>query len=328
MRRRTFITLLGGAASGWPLAARAEQLVPTRTIGVLMGIVNDLEGQSRISAFRRGMEQLGWLDGSNLRIHERWAGGETGRLDAFAAELVELKPDAILTQGARALNSVRLKTSDIPLVFVSVADPTAQGVTTTMARPATNITGFSLFEYSVLGKMLQALEQAAPGVRRIAYLYHPDNPNPAKSLQTLQSAATSFGATVVSVTVRAPGDIDQAIESFAAEGGGRLVIPPDAFLTINRDRLVATAARHRVPAVYPYRIHVLAGGLMSYGTDQPDLYRRAAGYVDRILKGARPQDLPVQSPTKFELVINLKSARMLGLDIPATLLALADEVIE
>jgi len=327
MKRREFITLLGGAAT-WPLAARAQQPPRMAHLGILMGIANDSEGQARLMAFRDGLRQLGWEDGKNLQIDERWGAGDEDRIKDDAAGLVRLKPDLIFVNGARALAILQQNTSTIPIVMVATNDPGGGGFTASLARPAGNVTGFTQFELSLLGKMLALLKQAAPQVKRVGVMVSPNNPNVDAYLHAVQAIETDFLVKTESILPEDVGDIEPVIERFSREPNDAILLPPDVFVIAHRLEVISASNRHGVPTVASFRHFAAAGALMSYGTDLPDLYRRAAGYVDRILKGEKPADLPVQAPTKYELIINLKTAKALGLTVPTTLLATADEVIE
>jgi ABC-type uncharacterized transport system substrate-binding protein len=332
MRRREFITLLGGAAAGpsllWPLAARAQQPERVRRLGILMSVLDDSEGQARVAAFRDVFQQLGWHEGRNVRIEYRWSGGDASRAKTHAAELAALTPDVILAGGTTALIPIRHATGSIPVVFVGSADPVGQGFVQSLPRPGGNMTGFTIFEVSLVGKLLEVLKQTAPDVTQVVQVYSPGNSNAADYWHALETIAPIFALKVVAARVRDSGEIERALAALPGDGRSGLLLPPDAIITAQRDLIIALAARYRLPAVYPFRFFVMDGGLMSYGPDNRDLYRRAASYVDRILKGEKPADLPVHAPTKYELVINLKTAKALGLDVPATLLARADEVIE
>jgi putative tryptophan/tyrosine transport system substrate-binding protein len=330
MRRREFISLLGGAAAAWPLAARAQQSERMRRIGVLFTLAKDnAEGQACLTAFLQGLEASGWTDGRNLRIDDRWPADDSGQLRTYATELVELNPDAILVGGSRALRALQQTTHAIPIVFVAAAGTIEHGIVTSASRPTDNLTGFTTFDdFALAGKLLGMLKEMAPRVARIALIMHRDHPSLPGYQRSLATDAPSLGVRPTAVGVSNAAEIERAIDTFAREPNGGLLLPPDQFNLLHRDLIIAVAARHRLPTIYGYRSHVAAGGLMSYGIDAYDLYRRAAGYVDRILKGEKPGDLPIQAPTKFELVINLKTAKALGLDLRPTLLALADEVIE
>jgi putative ABC transport system substrate-binding protein len=328
MRRRDFMKIIGGAAAAWPLVAGAQQGERVRQIGVLMGGTADQDGQRRIAAFRAGLNVQGWTEGRNVRIDYRWAEGNADHIRAYTAELLDLKPDAVLVHGARILAAMQEATRMVPLVFVGTVDPVAEGFVASWARPGGNITGFSIFEFSVLGKMLETLKQIAPSIARLVFIFHPDNPESTISLRLLETAAPSFAMQPIAAPARDRAEIERAVETLAHEPDTGLFVAPDIFALAHRELIVALAARHRLPAVYPGGAFATAGGLISYGVEQTDLFRRAAGYVDRILKGEKAADLPVQAPTKFELVINLKTAKALGLVIPESFLLRADEVIE
>jgi putative tryptophan/tyrosine transport system substrate-binding protein len=329
MRRREFITILGGAAS-WPLSARAQQPVRVRRIGVLIGggSESDPEFVSRVAAFRDGLQRLGWADGRNVSIDYRWAAGDPNRLRANAAELVGMAPDAIFSGGTAALAALHQATRTVPIVFAQVADPVAQGFVTSLARPVGNITGFALYENGVAAKHLELLKQIAPLVARAVFMYDPVNPAWPGYLREIEAAAPSLGVRVSGAAVHNAADIEQTFDALAHGPNGGLIALTSPIVQSHRELIIALAARHRLPAVYGYRFFVADGGLASYGVDNIELYGRAAAYVDRILKGEKPGDLPVQFSTKFELVINLKTAKALGLDIAATFLLRADELIE
>jgi ABC-type uncharacterized transport system substrate-binding protein len=332
MRRREFILALGGAAAGpsllWPLPTRAQQPERVRRIAILMSVSDDSEGRGRVAAFREGFRQLGWQEGRNVRIEYRWSGGDASRAKTNAAELAGLTPDVIVAGGTTALIPMRHATGSIPVVFVGSADPVGQGFVESLPRPGGNMTGFTIFEVSLVGKLLEVLKQTAPDVTQVALPYSPGNSNAADYWRALETIAPTFALMPIAAIVRDPSEIERALAALPGEGRGGLLLPPDALITAQRELIITLAARHRLPAVYPFRFFVAGGGLMSYGPDNRDLYRRAASYVDRILRGEKPADLPVQAPTKYELVINLKTAKALGLEVPATLLARADEVIE
>jgi putative ABC transport system substrate-binding protein len=328
MRRRDFIGIFGSAAA-WPLAARAQQGERMRRIGVLMPYAeSDTEAQAGVEAFREAIRKLGWTSGANVQIDERWGAGESDRIRTQARELVNSKPDAILVRSPRALAALQRETRSVPIVFVAVSDPIGAGFVASLSRPGGNITGFSLIEFPVIGKMLELLKQIAPSVARVALVSNPENPSNELYVRAFEAAATSFAVQPITAHVRHPAEIERAIEAFAREPNGGLLIPPDVVVTMHRELFVALAARHRLPAIYSDRALVSSGGLMYYGVERIDLFRRAASYVDRILKGDKPGDLPIQQPTKFELMINVRTARALGLEVPPALLALADEVIE
>ena len=327
MNRRELITLLGGAAT-WPLAARAQQPHPMRRIGVLTAFTaNDQESQARIAAFQQGLQKLGWTDGSNVRIDTRWAAGDVDLFRRYAAELIALAPDVILANGALALRPLQQVTRTVPIVFVNVPDPVGAGFVASLARPGGNSTGFTSFEYSLASKWLELLKEIAPRVTRAAVVRDPSNPSGIGEFAAIQGAAASSGVELSPVDIRYAAEIERAVAAFAHQSNCGLIVTT-AGSAAHFSLIIALAARHLLPAVYPFRYHVTAGGLISYGPNIVDQYRRASGYVDRILKGERPSDLPVQAPTKYELVINLKTAKALGLEIPPTLLARADEVIE
>ena len=327
IRRRDFITLLGGA-SAWPLAARAQQGERVRRIGVLMNLADDAEGQARIAAFLQGLQQLGWTDGGNVRIDYHLAAGEAGRFQKYAEELLALAPDVILASAAPSGQALQRATRTVPIVFANVSDPVASGFIQSLARPGGNATGFMQFEFGLSGKWLELLKQVAPDVTRAAVLRDPEVGTGTTQFAVIQAMAPLLRVEVNPVNVRDPSEISRAVEAFARSPNGGLIVTASALAVRHRDLITMLAARHRLPAVYSFRHFVVAGGLMSYGIDQIDPYRLAAGYVDRILKGEKPADLPVQAPTKYELVINLKTAKALGLGVPPMLLARADEVIE
>ena len=327
MKRREFITLLGGAAA-WPLAARAQQGERVRRIGVLTAFTaDDVESQARIAAFQLGLQKLGWTDGGNVRIDIRWAAGDVDLFRRYAAELFALAPDVILANGALALRPLQQASRTVPIVFVNVPDPVGAGFVASLARPGGNSTGFTSFEYSLASKWLELLKEIAPRVTRAAVVRDPSNPGGIGEFAAIQGAAASSGVELSPVDIRYAAEIERAVAAFALQANSGLIVTT-AGSTAHFSLIIALAARHLLPAVYPFRYHVTAGGLISYGPNIVDQYRRASGYVDRILKGEQPADLPVQAPTKYELVINLKTAKALGLEIPTTVLARADEVIE
>jgi putative tryptophan/tyrosine transport system substrate-binding protein len=326
MKRGQFITLLGGAAT-WPLAARAQQTDRVRRIGLLMPSANDAVGQSLAKAFQQGLAQLGWIEGRNLRIDIRWGNADLERYKVYAAEPVNLAPDVIVTASNSATTIVSQQTRTIPIVFTSATDPIETGLVRNMARPGGNVTGFTQLEVGFLGRYVELLKEIAPQVTRIAALHSPGVPL-LPAYQREVNAAASLAVQTTYVPARDPRVIEQSIGAFSHEANGGLVALSGPAVTANRELIIALASRYRLPAIYPYRYFVAAGGLMFYGPDLVDQYRRSASYVDRILKGEKPGDLPVQAPTKFEMAINLKTAKALGLTVPDTLLALADEVIE
>jgi len=329
MRRREFITLLCGAATTWPLAAHAQQPERMRRIGVLMGrSANDPEGQAFVAAFLQGLQELGWSDGRNVTIDMRWFTGNSADFRKYAAELVALAPDVILAHTSPAVAALGQITRTVPIAFALVADPVGAGYVDSLARPGGNITGFVSFEYSISGKWLQLLKEIAPGVTRVAVTRDPSLALGPAQFAVIQALAPSLGVELRPVDVRDEGEIERAITTFAQSPNSGLIVTGSPQAGSHRDLIIALAARHRLPAVYFGRIWAAAGGLISYGPDFLDPFRRAAGYVDRILKGEKPADMPVQAPTKYELVINLKTAKTLGLTVPPSLLARADEVIE
>jgi ABC-type uncharacterized transport system substrate-binding protein len=327
--RRRFLATLGGAAAAWPFAARAQQGERMRRIGILLNLASDdAEGQARLAAFHQGLQQLGWTVGRNVQIDYRWGAGDADRIRKFAAELVALAPDIILSTGSSSVAALQQATRSVPIVFVTVVDPVSSGFVDTLPRPGGNITGFALFEYSISGKWLQLLKEIAPRMTRAAVIRDPALTAGGGQLGVIQAVAPSVGVEVTPVNVRDAGEIERAITAFARLPNGGLVVTGSTLAGVHRHLIIALAVRYRLPAVYSLRYLVADGGLISYGPDMIDQYRQAAGYVDRILKGEKPADLPVQTPTKYELVINLKTAKALGLEVPATLLARADEVIE
>jgi ABC-type uncharacterized transport system substrate-binding protein len=329
MKRRALITLLGGAAAAWPLAARAQQGERMRRIGVLMPFTaDDLVGRARLAVFMQALQQLGWADDRNVRIDTRWAGGEADRLRRYAVELVALAPDVILANSSGAVAPLLQATRTVPIVFTIVADPVGAGYVDSLARPGGNTTGFTVYEYSISGKWLELLKEIAPRVTRAAVLRDPAIAAGPGQFGAIQAAAPSLGVELRPVDVRDAGEIERAIAAFAQGSNGGLIVTGSPGAAFHRELIVALAARHRLPAVYNARFWAADGGLISYGPDFLDQFRRAAGYVDRILKGEKAADLPVQAPTKYDLVLNLKTAKALGLEIPSSVLARADEVIE
>jgi putative tryptophan/tyrosine transport system substrate-binding protein len=327
MRRREFITLVGGVAT-WPLAARAQQIERMRRIGVLVNIAaDDPMGQARVAAFVQGLQAAGWSDGRNVRIDTRWAAADPGNFRKYAAELIVLGPDVVLASTTAAVAQLQQASRTVPIVFVSVIDPVGSGLITSMARPGGNITGFVIFEYALAVKWLELLKEIAPGVKRAAVLRDATVASGIGQFAAIQ-AAGSVGMELSAIDLRDAGEIERAIADFAQRPNGGLIVTASQFGTNHPGPLVALAVRHKLPSVYPFRYFASAGGLISYGSDQLDEYHRAAAYVDRILKGEKPADLPVQAPTKHELIINLKTAKALGLAVPPSLLARANEVIE
>ena len=328
MRRREFITLIGSAAVV-PLVAGAQPSESMRRVGVLMSTAaDDREGQARIAAFRQGLQKLGWIEGQNVRLDIRWGGGDADLDRRFAAELVALAPDVILATASSTVAALQGATRTVPVVFAHAVDPVAAGFVDSLARPGGNATGFVLFEYGISAKWLELLKEIAPSVTRAGVLRDPAMAAGTGQFGALQSVAPSFGVELSPVNVRDAGEIERVVTAFARSSNGGLIVTASPLATLHRDLIVALAARHKLCAVYNLRLFVTAGGLISYGSDVPDLLRRAAGYVDRVLKGEKPADLPVQAPTKFEMVVNIKTARALGITVPPSLLARADEVIE
>jgi putative ABC transport system substrate-binding protein len=329
IRRRDFITLLGGAAAAWPLAARAQQGGPMRRVGVLVGgAETDPEIQARLTAFRQGLERLGWSENRNVRIDFRYAQASVERAPALAKELVALRPDVILADTTPIAAGLQRESQIIPIVFVQVADPIGAGFVTSLARPGGNLTGFLLFEGSITGKWLAMLKEMAPRVARAAFVANPKTGAYDYFLRAAQALAPSLAMEIVPSPVETADDIERTIKSFASAPDSGLFLPPDSTTALHRELIITLAARHRLPAVYTGRFWVAAGGLMSYDTNRIDVLRQAATYVDRILRGDKPSDLPVQTPIKYETVLNLKTAKALGLAVPPGLLVAADEVIE
>jgi ABC-type uncharacterized transport system substrate-binding protein len=328
-KRREFITLIGGAAVACPLAARA-QAEGVRRIGMLQPLAaDDPEAQLRVSAVNGRLKELGWADGSNVRIDYRWTSGNAALMRAQAAELVSLKPDVILGASTPVAAALRNETSTIPIVFVQVIDPVAAGFVASLARPGGNVTGITNFEFTIGSKWLETLKEISPQLARVAVLYNPKTaPYAGSLLRSIASAAPSFLIEPIDIPIPDPAEIEHAIDGFAQKPDSGLLVLPDSTTLLHRDLIIARAAQRRLPAIYPFRYFALDGGLVSYGTDAADTHRQAVSYIDRILRGTRPEDLPVQAPIKFELVVNLKTAKALGLELPVTLLARADEVIE
>jgi len=329
MRRREFISLFGGAVAAWPLAARGQQGERIRRIGVLFNAApDDPDYQAWIGAFRQALQDLGWIDGRNVRFDIRWGLVDVAGIRKNAAELAALAPDVILAPGTATVGPLLQATRTVPIVFPIIADPVAGGFVESLAHPGGNATGFMLFEYSISGKWLELLKQIAPGVKRVAVLGDPDIPTGPAQFGVIQAVAPSLRVEVSAFNKRDAGEIERAITAFAQVPNGGLIVTAGGPGLTNRDLVVTLAAQHKLPAVYYDRAFVAAGGLLSYAPDRIDMYRRAAGYVDRILKGEKPADMPVQAPTKYQLVINLKTAKALGLEVPVHLQQLADEMIE
>jgi putative ABC transport system substrate-binding protein len=329
MRRREFIRIIAGPALAWPLAAHAQQGERVRRIGVLMArAATDPEATEDIGAFAQGLAELGWTIGRNVRIEYRNGAGDPEMFRKYAKEMVALAPDVVLAAGTPSVAALQQNSRSIPIVFVTVTDPVGAGFVDSLAQPGGNTTGFMLSEYSLNAKLLELLKQVAPGVKRAAILRDSANPAGMAQFGTIQAVASSVGVEVSPINVRDASEIERAIAAFARTANGGLVVTGSAAATTHRELIITLAARHKLPAVYASRFNVGVGGLISYGPNRIDQFRRAAGYVDRILKGEKPADLPVQAPTSYELVINLKTAKALGLTIPQTLLASANEVIE
>ena len=329
LRRRAFITLLGGAAVALPFAARAQQPERMRRIGVLIGSVEtDLESQARVAAFERGLQTLGWIAGRNVHLDYRFGSADSELIQKYAAELVGMMPDVILANSPQVLRALSQRTSTIPIVFALIVDPVGEGFIKSLAQPGGNITGFTSFEYPLSGKWLELLKEIAPSVRQVLAINHSENVTGAGYLRALEGAGSATGVKLIAAQVRDAAEIEQAIATMARQSNGGLIILPSALAQVNREMITKVTAQHRLPAVYPFRYFVATGGLMSYGVDTVDVFLRSASYIDRVLKGEKPAALAVQQPTKFELTINLKTAKALGLTVPPTLLARADEVIE
>jgi putative ABC transport system substrate-binding protein len=330
MRRRDFITLLGGAAA-WPVTARAQPSERVRRIGVLIGTLeSDPESQARVAALREGLAQRGWTEGRNLRVDCRWTGTDPAAIHTSVAELVATAPEMIVAHSTPVTSGLLKATRSIPIVFASVSDPVGDGIVASFARPGGNVTGFTNVEGSMGGKWVEILKEVAPTITRVGFMFNPTTAPGGGSyfLRRFEAAAPSFQVQPIAIPVEDVADIERALASLGAGGNGGLIVDSDIFATRNRADIIAAAARERVPAIYPFALWVAEGGLVAYGTDGKDLFRRAASYVDRVLRGEKPANLPVQAPVKFEFAINLKTARALGLTIPPTLLARADEVIE
>jgi len=327
--RRKLLAAFGGAAAAWPLAASAQQPGTLRRIGVLIQVAEgDPQARIEVATFLRGLQKLGWSEGHNLRIDTRWGGGDADLIRKYAAELVALAPEVVLAPGGTVVGALQQASRTVPIVFVNVTDPVGRGYVASLAQPVGNATGFTSFEFGMGGKWLEVLKEMAPRVTRAAVLRDPVITAGMGYLAAIHALAPSVGVQVTPVDVRHTSDIERAVAAFARTPNSGLIVTADPAAIVHREGIIALAARHRLPAVYPYRFFVISGGLISYGLDNIEQYRLAAGYVDRILKGDKPGDLPVQAPTKYELVINLKTAKTLGLEVPPTLLARADEVIE
>ncbi len=331
MKRREFITLVGGAAVGWPLTARAQQTERIRRIGAMFPGTgeHDAQASSWTLALRQGLQELGWNEARNLRIDSRWPAGDLDRIRATAKELVALQPDLIFAGNTPSVASLLRETRTIPIVFANLADPVGSGLVASLARPGGNATGFAAFEFSLGSKWLEMLKEIAPGTTRVAVLFNPDTaPFARHFVSTLEAAAPAFSVRLTAAPTHTVRDVEDAMAAQSRESGGSLIVLPDNFTFTNRTSVISLAARFRLPAIYAFRVQALDGGLISYGPETSDLYRRAASYIDRILRGASPADMPVQQPTKYEMVINLKTAKALGLEVPSFFQQRADEVIE
>jgi putative ABC transport system substrate-binding protein len=331
MKRREFITLLGGMAAAWPLAARAQQQSQRiRRVGVLMAVAeSDADVRSGVAIFQQSLQELGWRDGRNIRIDYRWGDANPDRIQALAKELAGLQPDVLVAHSTPSAKGLLQATRSIPIVFLTVTDPLGQGLVASLSHPGANITGFSVFEFSLGTKWVEVLKQIAPGTRRVTAIFNPDTaPYYEMYLRSIEAATSAIAVKLIAVEVHSEDDISNVIRKVGKEPDGGLFVLPDSHNVVHRKRIIELAAEYRVPAIYYFRYFASDEGLISYGPDEMDLFVRAASYVDRILKGTSPSDLPVQQPTKFELVINLKTAKALGLSVPDRLLALADEVIE
>ncbi|HMF21361.1 MAG TPA: ABC transporter substrate-binding protein [Pseudolabrys sp.] len=329
MRRREFITLLCGAATAWPLTARAQQS-RIRRVGVLMAVTeSDADVRSGVAIFQQSLRELGWTDGRNLRIDYRWGDADPARIQSLAKELVGLQPDVLVAHSTPSAKGLLQVTRSIPIVFLTVTDPLGQGLVASLARPGGNITGFSVFEFSLGTKWVEVLKQIAPGTRRVTAIFNPETaPYFGMYLRSIEAATSAIAIELIAVQVRSEEDISNVIRKVGSEPDGGLFVLPDSHNVVHRKRIIELSAQYRLPAIYYFRYFASDGGLISYGPDEMDLFVRTASYVDRILKGTSASDLPVQQPTKFELVINLKTAKALGLNVPDRLLALANEVIE
>jgi len=329
MRRRDFIKVIAGSASAWPLLARAQERERIRHIGVLISLAaEDKEGQARLAAFLQGLQELGWIDGRNIRVETRWGGGDGERARKYVAELVALKPDVILASGGSLVAPLLQATRTVPIVFTQTPDPLGAGFVENLARPGGNATGFSLFDYSMGGKWLELLKQIAPGLTRVAVIRDPETPQGVGQFSAVHSLAPSLGLDVSPVNAREPSEIDRTLKVIAQTPNSGLIVTGSNIAVVHRDLIIKLANQYKLPTVYPLRLFAVAGGLICYGAEAIEPHKRAAGYVDRILKGEKPGDLPVQAPTKYEMVINLKTAKALDLTIPPSVLARADAVIE
>jgi ABC-type uncharacterized transport system substrate-binding protein len=329
MRRRDFITAVAASTLAWPLATAAQQREKMRRVGVLMTLAaDDPEGLARVTAFAQGLQELGWRDGRDVRIDYRWAAADAASFHKYAQELLTLAPDVIIAVATPSVVALQQATRTVPIVFVGVTDPVGAGLVESLAHPGGNTTGFSIFEYSISGKWLELLREIAPRVTRAAVIRDPLLTSGTAQFSVIQSMAHSLRAELIPVGARSADEIERGLSTFAREPNGGVIVTASPLTAVHRNLIITLAARHRLPAVYPFPYFATGGGLISYGPDQVDHFRRAASYVDRILKGEKPADLPVEHPTKYELVINLKTARTLGLEIPPTLLATADEVID
>jgi putative tryptophan/tyrosine transport system substrate-binding protein len=329
VKRRAFITLVGGAAAAWSLAARAQQAPDRmRRIGALIGTAeNDPEAPRRVGEFRQALAKLGWSEGRNIVIDFRWGAGDPNRMRAQAKELIGISPDVVVAESTPAAVALRQETAVVPIVFLQVANPIGSGLVASLAHPGANLTGFTNFEPTIGGKWLELLKEIAPGVTHAVAIFNPET-HSGQYWNSLETAAPSLAVEFNRAPARDAAAIESAVARLAHEANGGVLVMPDSFTLAHRELIVTLTARHRLPAIYPYRVVTESGGLLSYGVDQVEFFRRAASYVDRILKGEKPADLPVQAPTKFELIVNLKTAKALGLEVPDRLLAIADEVIE
>jgi ABC-type uncharacterized transport system substrate-binding protein len=329
MRRRDFIRAVVGSAAAFPFAARAQQHERTRRIGVLMSLAaDDREGQARVDAFMQGLRELGWIDGRNIQVDIRWAAGGDRVRQKYAAELVALSPDVMLASGGSVVGPLLQATRTVPIVFTQTPDPIGAGFVDSLARPGGNATGFSIFDYNIAGKWLELLKQITPGVTRVAVIRDPATPQGIGQFSAVHAVAPSLGLDVSPINASEPSEVERAIKAFAHAPNSGLIVTGSNFAITHRELIIKLASQHKLPTVYPIRFFAAAGGLISYGPDPIDPHRRAAGYIDRILRGEKPADLPVQAPTKYELVINLKAAKAIGLTISPSILARADEVIE